>query len=284
MAVTTFRITMRFEGNGGGWSESHSFQSSLSTCRAVAQSSVCQNVVQSRANCLGHGFFLNGFRITQIRGPDGNKITRVGALIKSQYFAAVDVPADEMPVGVSLQMKDVLEISEKESILGGIPSGVCTNGWIFNGNAANFLTNVTSYATNLGLLGVGWQAWAKNGARVPIISYVNEPPTPPIFTVPMGALLPQVKTPPQVVRLQGLNGSNCDLNGEALVQVIDGQTFSFLKAVASGPFISSGFVQLYTQPLPFVQASFIGSPSCAQHKRGNRSWHSAGRARRRIRV
>ena len=205
-------------------------------------------------------------------------------LNKRTFTPQILVDGDEMPVAVALQMVSTNFLQSKETLLGGIPDGVAKNGFVYNPAAAGFNANLQSYATQLQALAVGWLNWAHVGPKIQITGYEVSASGFVTFGTAMGALLGIVYRGPQVVRISGLNGGKSTLNGEILVQVVDNQTFVSVKPIAALAFTGPGKVLFYTQPLPFVAAAQIGNPSCAEHKRGNRSWQSPGRRRARVRV
>lgn len=278
-----YRLLMRMQGGGSGWSENYCFSSPLLTPSAFA--ATLQPLCQARVNCMGSPFFMNGYRISQIRDENGDVLSRAGAPVKSQYFPAGQAVADEQPVGVLLQMKDVTEEYSKQNIMGGIPIGVCTGGYIYNPVPSNFGANVASFAQQLSKAGCGWIGSNALLDDVTVIDYTTNASLITTFTIDGLDLLDTFDVLDVVkIRIRSLNYRQSVFIGEMLVQILTGTTFQNLSPRACGPFISNGFAAFYENPPPFRVASFIGEAGCGEHKRGNRSWTSVGRRRAQKRV
>ncbi len=269
---TIMKDTFIFNGPGRGWTESY-YRSSADGS-ILAELAVMDIVAPKRAQLLGDGFNIQGYRVSRItdnalvRGRFGSE-----ALLKF-WPGNSNYDGDFSDTALLVIAKDATTTRQKAVYLRGLWD-VVTGGEGAIIAPPEWNTAFNTWRAEMEARQFGWYGQGAAGPLGQVLSYASDVNDNVTVTVTEDYFPLNTVGTTQVVRIRGVNVKS-KLNGQYPVFIVSRSTFRIPKPVALGTFTTPGFVQLLQ--FAFVQGTQFRQQRIVSRKSGAPLFSSRGRA------
>lgn len=276
----TQKHTWIFYSPQRGWTESLYLRPQTQTI--TFGQSLASQYATARAQMLGNGYGIKGYRVQQVEDVAGNKVKFVGDTVQRvNYPGTSGQPGAQVDLALLLDCINGTVTKHKPLYLGGIWDVISQNGGQYVPEPT-FEVAFTNWLSKVVQFGYGWYSRTPS-IQFTITGFTADADAFVTYTC-SGTPFAGLGSAPFKVGVSGLPaiGGRSVLNGDQMVTRVTDSTCRTVQRIATTPFVGTGRLVTYTNN--FQEIANIGIEKVVSRERGAPLLESPGRRRNRPRT